>query len=519
MATKASPIVKFLRDDLLIMPKMLYFGLNLVVYAVHTYSAKFFSTEWNLRIYQFGYVAAFSGASFFGAMFWSAIADKINRPKLLINLCTVLYCVFTCLMLVPLFDKKEQPWLSGAYLASCFGLGQFALSGCFPLLDAVVMAMLAKDPRNGKEIFGRQRLWGSIAHSVATGLSDLSIKIAGFLAAGRFLEHAEEKSGIFAAAAQRGPFGMLGICTVLFMLAVTAGVPNNLEVDLKKRGHGHHAPPPTGSQGQQGQSSGTATGAAVEESHEDQAASQQSPLIRLIMMPSFVFFLLFAVVAGYVRSIMTYFQPYFITEVLGQKNTVMTIAGIFRAITEVAVFFMGKQFMAWMGPHWMLIASQIAGIVRIIGYYFLPIPAPKDPKAPTRDINTGKKLFVEKQPMPTWSMAALFALELLKGVNTGFVVSAAIQLAFSIAPPGCGNTAQGLFSGVYTGLASVVGGAFGGLLIYLSKPENDPEGDFGLAKMFMVSAVITTITTGLFVLKYGFVDKKLWGRSPVAAAH
>lgn len=458
----------FARDDLLVLPKMLYFSLNLVVYSVHAFQAQFFMDAWNLPIYKFGYISSLQGFNFFGALLWSHAADRVGRPKLIISGCALAYCGLMCGLLLPAFDGPERKLLKSFYAAILNGSAQFFLAGCFPLLDALILAVLAKNPRNSKEIFGKQRLWGTFGHASATYLSVYAIEVADY----------------------QGMYGLLAICTFAFITIVYLGIPAT--IDIRKSSHHHR-------QASAAEKSRSAEQAAGHEQTDKKSApspttaevegtasavdAESPPTTRLLKNPHFLFFIAFILVAGYVRSIMTNFQSYFIERVLHQDKRVVGHAGAARVITEVGVFFFGKQLMASIGPYWMLLFSQLAGIGRVLGYALIPVGA------------------------PGWEKL-IYPLELLKGLNTGLIVSSAVRLAHDIAPPDCSNTAQGLFSGVYTGLATALGGILGGWLIYVFWETATVP----MQAMFRVSAGIAAVMTLLFAVKYAVVDRVICTR-------
>ena len=447
----------YVRDEMLFYPKALYFGLNLVVYVMHALSANYFLDVWKLPIYKFGYISSLQGFNFFGSLVWSHVADKINRPRLIIGLCATVYCVMMCALQANPFDKEKQVIATSVYMALVNGTAQFFLAGCFPLLDALILALLSRDPRNSKEIFGRQRLWGTFGHCAATYIGITGKFLMGYA----------------------GLFVMLVACTSFFVSMVVLGIPSNLNVNIHAGGHHGHG------------------GGSHQNERKDAAQIERerptvgSPTIRLLSNPHFLFFMAFILIAGYVRAIMTNFQAYFISKVMLQKDTFVGHAGAIRVVTEVGVFFFGKQLMAFMGPYWMLIFSQVAGILRILGYGLIPVG------------------------VPGWELSVI-PLELLKGLNTGLIVSSAVRLANDIAPRDCANTAQGLFSGIYTGLATAVGGMLGGWLIYANLDKPVP-----MQSMFLISALMTSVMTLLFALKYALVDRVIFtfGRKPNSPLH
>ena len=107
--------------------------------------------------------------------------------------------------------------------------------------------------------------------------------------------------------------------------------------------------------------------------------------------------------------------------------------------SELLIFYFGKNLMDFLGVHWMLLVSQFAGIARVFGYGFMS--------------SKPEHLYITL----IW--------EFLKGLNTGLFFSAAVRVSNEIAPKGCGNTAQGIFGGVYNGVAAALAGMIGGYTV------------------------------------------------------
>jgi hypothetical protein len=120
----------------------------------------------------------------------------------------------------------------------------------------------------------------------------------------------------------------------------------------------------------------------------------------------------------------------------------------------------------------MLVLSQIAGLVRVFGYAFFTSP--------------------DSALLP-------FFLEISKGLNSGLLVTSSVRIASDIAPPGCESSAQGLFSGTYTGLSMFVGGFFNGFLLYISNNN--------LCFMFKWVGFLSLTCTIIFIIKYSFFDR------------
>jgi hypothetical protein len=443
---------QLLNELILPIPKLLYFTLNLEVYAVHAYQAKFFLDIWNLPIENYGYIATLQATSFFGAVFWANVANRWKKPRAIIAICSIGYAVLMSTFLIPIF--KDSLLAHSIYLAIMWGIAQFFLAGCFPILDAMVLVYLARLPQTqSRDLFGRQRLWGTFGHFAATYLSMGFIAMFGYY----------------------GMYLLLVLCAVVFCGVLALGL-----------------------------SSVRTLSNALRSPQRAQADSSISPSKRLFSNPNFCFFLLVVLTIGYIRSIMSNFQSYFIEQVLEKSKRFIADAGAVRAITEVGVFFFERLLMDKLGPYWMLIISQLAGVARAFGYGVIPSPPLTTvPGEPMVDIATRYNKMI-------------YGLELLKGLQTGFVVSASVKLANEIAPRDCATSAQGWFSGVFTGLSTAAGGIVGGHLIFYYKQQGHPQ---PMQQMFKTSAVVPFLMMILFILKYSLIDRVIiWPKSRTASS-
>ena len=100
-----------------------------------------------------------------------------------------------------------------------------------------------------------------------------------------------------------------------------------------------------------------------------------------------------------------------------------------------------------------------------------------------------------------------FAIELLKGASGGCLMSAAARMASDLAPKEYANTAQAYISGIYSGLSLAIGGALGGLIIYLLP-------DHSVAEMFRITFYIGLATLVGCIIKYALVDRVIFVQCP-----
>jgi MFS transporter, PPP family, 3-phenylpropionic acid transporter len=96
------------------------------------------------------------------------------------------------------------------------------------------------------------------------------------------------------------------------------------------------------------------------------------------------------------------------------------------------------------------------------------------------------------------------ALQLLHGLTYALVLVAGVEYASQIAPPGLGATAQGIFGGVFTGLAAATGSLVGGLLL----------DSIGIRAMYQVAAIGVFLAAGGFF----FASRKWKGSSLMEAS-
>lgn len=538
----------------LIIPKMVYFMLNMYVYAFHSIMGFVFKDEWKYEWWLIGYASMITASNFFGAMFWSVLADRTGKYKMIIIVSSILYTITTILLSFPL-EHFVNSTFNKIYFFALMFLFNFCLSASFPLVDAQVMGMLASNPRVSKSQFGNQRMFGCIGHFYATIIMFTLKHLAG---KATFAGGAFRWSGVYMASFQI-------ITTLVFILLILVGIP---DVKPLKGGHHHHhhgeakkkkkvcapVPPPaspkstvsnhesltaasltlesTSSFSSANSDEGRISvnpvelketiqfcpspmppSAAVELTttpEELEATRGRNPIVVLLTNPDFIFLMMFIICAGTVRSVTGTFCKV-IAEVASRslgsqksgKNLIWTaITELPRVISEILIYLIAPFLKRIMGFYWILFASQIVGILRMIGYAV---------------IHLDRK----------YSYYLIFVIELLKGFSSGLISSSAIAIVAEISPEGCEATAQGLYSGIYSGLSMAVGGLISGIFLQIQfKDENyyknnsyklktsdsdEHKADFDQAVdiqwLFIFVSILTSIVTILMAAKYIFKDR------------
>jgi Na+/melibiose symporter-like transporter len=443
----------------LLLPKLIYFTLNCAIYATHNYTAIYFYEMWKLEVYQFGAVSSLSAVQFVGALFWAHLADKTGRHKSILLVCTVLYAFFFCLLNLEPFRDASQTTHRIVYSAIMYGLSCFFVSCMFPLVDAQVFSILARDPTFTKATFGRQRLWGTVGHGVITLAVGTSIQLKGYI----------------------GMFAILVLSCTAFIFFVLVGVPSDVRVIKGAASKKHHH------QKEENQTSAVTnavvtidTDPAADEEHGGSLGCAKrmamAPVIRVLLDPHFFFLAVVILCAGYVRSVMSNFLGFYMEHEMQKSKVLIGVAVAFRMASEIAIFFYNKPLLQFLGLHWMLIIAQLAGLLRVLAYSLLPA--------------SGNWFYLS------------FAIELLKGTSTGCLISSGVRMADDIAPRGCRNTAQAYISGIYSGLSLAIGGALGGFLIFIL-PGNS------IVAMFRVTFYMGLAALIMCLLKYSLVDRAI----------
>lgn len=119
---------------------------------------------------------------------------------------------------------------------------------------------------------------------------------------------------------------------------------------------------------------------------------------------------------------------------LGASETLMGLSQTAATLSEIPVFFFSAILLRKIGARGLVMLSLVAYIVRLLGYTFMP---------------------------PVW---LVLPINLLHGLTFSALWVAGVAYVNSVAPPGMGATAQGMFSGVTMGLGSACGALIGGLL-------------------------------------------------------
>lgn len=301
--------------------KLLYFVLNAMLYSTYTFTAKYFDDVWRIPAHHFGYIIGLCALSFSGSIFWTMLADRTGRHKLIILLATTGYVGWFFALRLD-FLKSASDIIRALFVGVCYGISSFCTSALFPLLDSRILLMLSTDAHLSKELFGRQRLFGVFGQSFVTILNGIMIDYLGFDAI----------------------FLNLLLFSTIFIILVISAIPdfhcNSIVVSPK-------------------------------DEHEP-SLSFGSAIGRLVLSFDYVFFLVIILLAGTTRGVTGNYLVQYLEKSMKLNSMVSTIMMQTRIIAEIGIFFAGGQLMGIFGVHRMLLIAQVSGFIRVFVYAVIP---------------------------------------------------------------------------------------------------------------------------------------------------
>ncbi len=470
----------------------MYFTMNLVVYSFHLYRGPFLVDYLQLGKGYVGLSGTLMGlASFPCITMWSSIADRLGRHKMVLSFITI--AAIGCFEL--LFVRLESLKWRFFYTTAMLMLYSAFLAGMQPLLDFEALELLSRQPGFSKEIYGRQRLWGTVAYSCITLGGAYLMKIFGgfevlgvimpvagvvFLVTLYFTAPSDRPKSFIRLRrlAEKGAISKPKIETETEN-PITADIEKSVTADTEKPMTADIEEPITADI-EKPQISDlnihklNSTDALINVD-QDTTAPIKSPWKTLLTNANYMFFLLVVLMLGLARATMTLYLTVFWSSSMNMSKMQIAYAGaIFGMALEIVVFFVAKYMAPFLGNYWMLVIAQLAMAVRCWAYYWIPT-----------------------EPNLVW---LVYGIELLKGLSFGMAHSAAIKIANECAPPGLEATSQALYNSVYVQLPSVIAG-LAGLVGFGQLGE-------GAEKMlFLGTACISTVALVLFGVKYSIEGK------------
>lgn len=356
--------------------------------------------------------------------------------------------MFSLVISAFLFQLLLLPINTVARSAIFIVYSMFILS-TLPLLDRIVLEYLQKVLEAPASLYGRQRMFGTLTYSVIN----------------YFVE-----SLVFPRGTKDSKVGNYSRLSLPFVLC--AGVASGLVYLL--------APPDR----------------VRRRSAETRANPPQ--FSKVLLNPAYMFFLLIILMNGVTRGVMSMYLSSYYKNILNFNDfkapsslpvylrwivdifyaNPMSTCNTFGIILEILLFFSSAWILGIFGLYWLFLFSQIAQGLRFYLYTFI----------------------TETDP---WRFEKSCLIELLKGVNFGLTHLSGVQLAVLLVPSNLKSTSQMIYAGTFLCLGTVAGVTAG---YYLKIDTYN-----GVQKVFNGCALLSLLAIGLIIVKYGFIDGKLWG--------
>lgn len=482
--------LKKANDRWLITPKLMYFTMNMVVYSFHLFRGAFITEYLLLDNKYVGLSGTLMGlVSFPCITMWSSFADAIGRHKFILS--TITFGSVICFEM--LFFRMGSLSLRLIYSMTFLVLYSAFLAGMQPLLDFEALELLSSKAGFSKELYGRQRLWGTIAYSCVTLGGAYLIKMFNGFGVLAFIMPAAAIVFVitlyFTALPDR-PKPLTKKARLEYFERQKLDqkmVQEQRQQQLNESDIKLNIPPSDSTNANNNYPSADPLTDLSKLTEPEPAAEGfahrrvKSPWRTLLTDANYMFFLFVVLMLGLARAVMTIFLALVWKTELKMSTMEVAYAGaIFGMALEIVVFFVAKYISPIMGNYWMLVVAQMAMVVRCWAYFFMP-----------------------KSHEWYW---LVYVIELLKGLSFGMAHSAAIKIANEAAPEGLEATAQALYNSVYVQLPTIIAGLVGMWAFHQFKAAAPQYIFFG-------TAVISTAALVLFFVKYSIEGKirlKFW---------
>lgn len=435
-------------DLYLLFPKSIFFLVNFILYTTYTYQLDYLADVWELNITSSGFITSIPIVSFFSAIAWSSLAQRTGRYKEIIVAVIVLYSLcFASFRGLSTIMLGSEDWKRFAVVSAIYGSMSVLASALFPLLDHKIYKKLAKDRRFSPEIFGRQRLWGTVGQGVSGFVAGWGIKQYGYVSI----------------------FCFSAIASFTFVLLAIFGFESsyananaNTDTDSKSKDKADDN-----------------TDLKEETKNQVEKISWMSAMKKLMHL-KFISFLLVILVASYSRAIVGNFLVRYLKICLKINKNTSGFLILMRTLPEIACFFFSKNMLHTFGVNNMLLFAQIAGLIRVTTYAWLP---------------------EEHKWVP-------FVIESLRGVNNAFLMASGVRLSHELAPIEAQTVAQGFFHGIFGNLTTGTAGILASLISLQVKKNDENCSDAEIIRIiFKVSSYGSIVGLLIFGFFY-FISRK-----------
>lgn len=226
---------------------------------------------------------------------------------------------------------------------------------------------------------------------------------------------------------------------------------------------------------------------------------------QLLRNPDFLFFIFLIFLNGITRSANNLYISLYQTRVLklkgvrppdsapvfaqklinGLGENAISTANSCSTVVEMIFLFLSLNITKHFGLYWPLFFAQFAQTIRNLGYFLMP-------------------------PESEFSFLITCLLETAKGVNFSLTHASGVQIVNNISPLNLKSTAQIIYAGAFFSLSSFISGQTFGRLFGPLKDENDYKKQLlSFRRVFCINFCINIVFLGLFIIKYGFLDRRL----------
>ncbi|KAI4291196.1 hypothetical protein PAPHI01_0470 [Pancytospora philotis] len=463
-----------LEERYLLMPKILYFAVNLQYYTLHQFRPRFARMKFGVSTSLYGKMSGIiMFSTFFTNIMIGGVSDKTGRPK-----GVLLFLTAVTAGLFALF-----------YVNGLMGLGAAAFWGVLflylifnnpkqPLLDKIVLDYLGKMSA-GPKVYGKQRMWGTVAYTAATLSSEWCLKIGA---------STDSKGKVNYNFDNLLYYSFITTGLALFALLV-------LTSEKSREVPGEAAEEAEAEQAKSGENQST-EGA--------QSVSMTQEYLSLLKNKEFLFFILIIFSNAITRSAMSMFLTSFHEEVLELKpysmpdnwpmwfkstvgllnNNPITALTFFGTFFEVLVMFAAEPILTRLGYFWPLLIAQVCSLFRFFAYYSIGTNNPH-------------------------AYAICCVVEFIKGIYFGLAHISSVQIATCLAPPHLKATSQMIYQGTFNALGSLMGGYIFGMMFDGVKGDAQER---VFRQLFLINGFVSFATIALYFYKYGVRDRVLFNR-------
>ncbi|KAF7684124.1 hypothetical protein TCON_0684 [Astathelohania contejeani] len=153
-----------MKHKFIILYGTIYLFLTATIYTAHNYREPIANKTINVSLSEFGLFDMFGIIKFFGAFFWTNLADRTGRGFIIGSICLSGYFIFFILLeCAPDFMKAYG---LNFWTVIYFFLLNFFLSGCYPITEYILLEILGSK-ENIKKYYGKIRIGIPIGSLIA----------------------------------------------------------------------------------------------------------------------------------------------------------------------------------------------------------------------------------------------------------------------------------------------------------------------------------------------------------------